>query len=68
MQNQDKTKRVKVVNFNQMIKEELYSSKYLKVALYTFCGVVGLFAVGFVLKAVNYTAHNFKNLSATLKR
>lgn len=68
MQIQEKTKRVKVGNFNQMIKEELYSSKYVKVALYLCGGVVGMFALGFVFKAVNYTANNFKNLSTTLKR
>ncbi len=68
MQNQDKTKRIKVGNFNQMIKDELYKSKYVKTALYVVGGVLGLFALGFVLKAVNYTVHNFKNLNASLKR
>jgi hypothetical protein len=51
-----------------MIKDEIYNSKYLKTAIYVFGGVLGLFALGFVFKAVNYTAHNFKNLNATLKR
>jgi len=51
-----------------MVKDELLKDKYVKTALYVVGGVLGLFAVGFVLKAVNYTAHNFKNLSSTLKR
>ncbi|MFD0778977.1 hypothetical protein ACFQZF_11240 [Flavobacterium myungsuense] len=51
-----------------MVKDELYKSKYVKTAIYVFGGVLGLFALGFVFKAVNYTAYNFKNLNATLKR
>lgn len=66
--NQTKKSSVNVVNINQMIKDELYKSKYLKTALYIVGGVLGLFALGFVFKVVNFTAHNFKNLNATLKR
>ena len=51
-----------------MVKDELLKDKYVKTALYVVGGVLGLFAVGFVFKVVNYTAENFKNLSATLKR
>jgi hypothetical protein len=51
-----------------MVKEELLKDKYVKITFYVFGGVLGLFALGFVFKAVNYTAHNFKNLNATLKR
>ncbi|MCA6422649.1 MAG: hypothetical protein IM568_07520 [Flavobacterium sp.] len=53
---------------NQILKEQLLKDKYVKTALYVVGGVLGLFALGFVFKAVNYTAHNFKNLNATLKR
>ena len=69
MQNQEEKKKlVNVGNINQMIKDEIYKSKYVKTALYVFGGVLSLFALGFVFKAVNYTTHNFKNLKATLKR
>lgn len=66
--NQTKRRSLNVGNVNQMIKDELYKSKYVKTALYVVGGVLGLFALGFVFKAVNYTAHNLKNLNATLKR
>lgn len=68
MQNQERKNRVNVSNINQMIKNELYKSKYVKTALYVVGGVLGLFALGFVFKAVNYTVHNFKNMNASLKR
>ncbi|MFC6877055.1 hypothetical protein [Flavobacterium myungsuense] len=68
MQNQEKKGSVNVPNIKQMVKDELYKSKYVKTAIYVFGGVLGLFALGFVFKAVNYTAYNFKNLNATLKR
>lgn len=64
----EKEKKINVGNINQMIKEELYKSKYIKTALYVVGGVFGFFALGFIFKVVNYTAHNFKNLNATLKR
>ena len=68
MQNQERKNRVNIGNINQMLKEQLLKDKYVKTALYLVGGVLGLFALGFVFKAVNYTAHNFKNLNATLKR
>ncbi len=68
MQNQEKKGSVNVPNIKKMVKDELYKSKYVKTAIYVFGGVLGLFALGFVFKAVNYSAHNFKNLNATLKR
>lgn len=52
----------------QIVKEELLKDKYVKTALYVVGSVLGLFALGFVFKVVNYTAHNFKNLNDTLKR
>lgn len=67
MENQ-KRNNINVGNINKMLKEELFKSKYLKTALYVVGGVISLFALGFVFKVVNYTAHNFKNLNATLKR
>ena len=52
----------------QIVKEELLKDKYIKTALYVVGGVLGLFALGFIFKTVNYTVHNLKNLNATLKR
>lgn len=66
--NQTKKSSVNVSNINQMMKDEIFKSKYVKIAIYIGAGVASLFALGFILKAVNYTAHNFKNLNATLKR
>ncbi len=61
-------KKTNIVGLKNIVKEELLKDKYVKTALYVVGGVLGLFALGFVFKAVNYTAHNFKNLNATLKR
>ena len=66
--NQTKKSSVNVGNINQMIKEEFYKSKYVKIALYIGATVAGLFAIGFVLKSINYSLSNYKNLSDTLKR
>jgi hypothetical protein len=68
MQKREIKNRISVGNMNQILKEQLFKDKYVKTALYVVGGVLGLFALGFVFKAVNYTAHNFKNLNATLKR
>ena len=68
MQTKDTKSKISIGNINQMLKEQLFKDKYAKTAIYVFGGVLGLFALGFVFKAVNYTAHNFKNLNATLKR
>ena len=67
MRNPEKSS-VNVGTINKMVKEELYNSKYIKSVLIFGAGVVGLFALGFLFKAINYTAENFKNLNATLKR
>ena len=61
-------KKTNVVTIKQIVKDELFKDKYIKTALYVVGGVLGLFALGFVFKVVNYTAHNFKNLNTTLKR
>ena len=67
MKNPEKS-RVNVSTINQLVKEELYNSRFIKAALYLGAGVLGLFALGLVFKVVNYTADNFKKLNATLKR
>ena len=66
MRNPEKNS-VNVGTINKMVKEELYNNKYIKSVLIFGAGVVGLIALGFLFKAINYTAENFKNLNATLK-
>jgi hypothetical protein len=66
--NQKETRNSNVTNIRNLIKNELYNSKLIKSGLIVGAGVLGLFALGFLFKAINYTADNFKNLSATLKR
>lgn len=65
--NQTKKSSVNVGNINQMIKDEIYNSKYLKTGIYVFGGVLSLFAIGFILKAVTYATANLKALNVTLK-
>ncbi len=59
--------RIKIDNLNQTLKNEIYNSNFLKTTLYIGAGVIGLFALGIVFKAMHYTAHNYKLLSRTLK-
>lgn len=66
--NQTKKSRVNVGNINQMVKDELYKSKYIKTGLYVFGGIASFLLLGYVFKIANFTLHNFKNLNATLKR
>ena len=66
--NQTKKSSVNVSNINQLMKDEIFKSKYVKIALYIGATVAGLFAIGFVLKSINYSLSNYKNLSDTLKR
>lgn len=66
--NQTATSKSKLPKMDSLISEELYNSKFIKSGLIVGAGVLGLFALGFLFKAINYTTDNFKNLSATLKR
>ncbi len=68
MQNQEIKNKVKIGSMSQMFKDKIFKSNFLKTTLYIGAGVIGLFVLGVVFKAMHYTAHNFKNLSATLKR
>lgn len=68
MQNPEKKSSFIESNINQILKQELVKEKFVKKALYLGAGVFGLFALGFLFKAINYTANNFKNLTETLKR
>ena len=61
-------KKTNTLSINQIVKDELFKDKYVKTALYVVGGVIGLFALGFIFKTVNYTVKNLKNLNATLKR
>ena len=67
MQKQEIKNRMKIGNLNQMLKNEIYKSNFLKTTLYIGGGVIALFALGIVFKVMHYTAHNFKLLSRTLK-
>jgi hypothetical protein len=53
MRNQDKNSEIIISDMNQLIKQELFKDKYIKTVLYAVGGVLGLFAIGFVLKAVD---------------
>lgn len=68
MQKRETSKNKRAGDISQMLTEQLLNDKFVKGTLYIGVGVFGLFALGFVFKAINYTAHNFKNLNATLKR
>jgi hypothetical protein len=68
MQNQERENSKNVGNVNQIFKLELVKDKYVIKALYLGAWVIGLFALGFLFKAINYTADNFKKLNATLER
>ena len=60
-------KKSNLVSINEMVKEELFKDKYVKTTIYFAAGVVGLFTLGFVLKALNYAVHNYKTLNRTIK-
>lgn len=66
--NQAGTSNSKLPIMYSLLREEMYNSKLIKSGLIVGAGVLGLFALGFLFKAINYTADNFKNLSATLRR
>jgi hypothetical protein len=67
MQNQEIKNKVKIGSMTQIFKDEIFKSNFLKTTLYIGGGVVGLFALGIVFKAMHYTAYNFKLLSRTFK-
>ena len=60
-------KKSNIGSVNQIVKEELLNDKYVTTTIYIAAGVVGLFALVFVLKALNYAIHNYKALNRTLK-
>lgn len=66
--NQKGTNISNATNIRNLIKDQVYNSKIIKSGLIVGAGVLGLFALGFLFKAINYTADNFKNLHATLRR
>lgn len=67
MQNQEIKNKVNIGNLSEMLKDEIYKSNFLKTTLYIGAGVIGLFALGIVFKAMHYTTYNFKLLSKTIK-
>ena len=68
MQNQEKKSSVNVGNINQMVKDELFKSKYVKTALYLVGSVIAIAICGHLFKVLNFTIHHYKNLNSTLKR
>lgn len=68
MQNHEMKSKIKIFNVKELIKSELINDKYIKTTLYVGICVFSLFAFGFIIKSVNYTIHNLKNLNDTLKR
>lgn len=54
-------------NINQLIKDELYNSKFIKSGLFIAAGVFGILAIGYIAKVLNFTATHIKGLSNTLK-
>ena len=67
MQTREQKSKIYEGNVNQIFKQEFFKDKYIKTVMYIGAGVIGLFALGFVFKAINYTANNFKALNRTLK-
>jgi hypothetical protein len=68
MQNQERKNRVSIGNINQMFRQELVKDKYVRVAIYFGAGVLGLFSIGYIFKALNFAACNIKALNNTLKK
>ncbi len=66
--NQTKKNSVDVSKINQLIKDELFKSKYVKTTLYVVGGVIGIAVLGQLFKIFNFTIHHYKNLNSTLKR
>ena len=68
MQNQERKNRVNIGNINQMLKQELVKDKYVRIAIYLGAGILGLFSIGYIFKALNFAASNIKELNNTLKK
>jgi hypothetical protein len=60
--------KISIGNINQMLKQELVKDKYVRIALYFGAGVLGLFSIGYIFKALNFAAFNIKALNNTLKK
>jgi hypothetical protein len=68
MQTKEKKNILELSKIHQSnIKEIFNDNKFVKPVIFFGAGMVGLFALGFFLKAMNYTALNFKLLSRTIK-
>lgn len=49
------------------IKDEIFNSKYTKIAIGAISLLTSVIAVGSIFKIINYAITNYKNLKATLK-
>jgi hypothetical protein len=68
MLTKDAKNKINIGNINQMLKQELVKDKYVRIVIYLGLGVVGLFSIGYIFKALNFAASNIKALNNTLKK
>lgn len=68
MQKQNTKTKIRIGDFNQILKEEMLKDKHIKVAITLCLSVACLFAFGFIFKSINYAAINYKALERTLKQ
>lgn len=54
-------------NIKQLINDELFNSKFIKSGLFIGAGVLGILAIGYIAKVLNFTATHIKGLNNTLK-
>jgi hypothetical protein len=54
-------------SINQLINDELFNSKFVKSGLFIGAGVLGILAIGYIAKVLNFTATHIKGLSNTIK-
>ena len=65
MQKIEKQMKINVPT-TEKIKDEIFNSKFTKIAIGTICILATVIAVGGILKIVNFTITNYKNLKVTL--
>lgn len=68
MLTKDIKNKINIGNINQMLKQELVKDKYVRIAIYLGAGVLGLFSIGYIFKALNFAASNIIALNNTLKK
>jgi hypothetical protein len=56
-----------ILDVNQILKKEIQKSKLIKYAVGAIISVGAIVAVGYISKILNFTIHNVKELSKTIK-